>query len=123
MALPTWPAGIFEQPVREGYDEGYRPFVEQSTIERGPKHKRRRSTLENETLQASFVMTKAGVAILETFFNDTLSYGNLPFEWTHPRTGDTMRARFNAETGLKIRTRGDGYQVDFEIKTAAPEVA
>lgn len=113
--MPSWPAQLFENPVRGGYMEGYDPETIQTEVKRGPVFQRQRSVLEGERIRGRFVLKRDDIAVLETFYFTALGGGCLTFDWAHPRTGEAVRARFDTSKGVAIEPAGDDFQVEFDI--------
>lgn len=114
--MPAWPAELFENPVRGGFGDDYDAEVAKTEVDRGPIFQRRRSVLESEVITGRFILKRDDVAFLEAFYFTTLGGGCLAFDWTHPRTNQPVRARFDVSKGLEITPAGDDFQVKFDIE-------
>ena len=61
----------------------------------GPGKTRPRGTLGMRTLPSvPIVLTTAQMIIFENFFENSLAFGALPFEWFDPHTGDNKEMQF-----------------------------
>lgn len=94
MTTATWPPGLPDYVLEQGYSEQLEDQTIESTVEAGLAKVRRRFTAPVRRFQVSLQMDAAQAAIFEAFFLDTLQGGSLPFEWRHPRTGAATRFRF-----------------------------
>lgn len=87
----------------------------------GPDKVRRRTSIDIRNFPCEIKITRAQLAVFDTFFHDTLAGGSLAFEWTHPRTAETVDARMvNPPTYKPMAPRGDGteyWSATFTIET------
>lgn len=95
MATAVWPLTLPQDPLRQGYEERAAQVGVRTAMDAGPPKVRRRFTAGVKTLRVTMSMTRAEVAIFETFYETVLEGGTLRFEWTHPRTLQTVEFRFN----------------------------
>jgi len=70
--------------------------VIRTQMEVGPPKVRQRSTVGYYSCAYNFLMTKAQLDDLMTFYITTCEGGTLPFECTHPRLATTQDFRFIA---------------------------
>lgn len=88
----------------------------------GPAKVRRRATADVTRYEpVSLVMSRTVLATFDAFYTTTLKHGTLTFEWTHPRTGNTVDARMLAApsyTPLAPRQNGtvDKWRVEFGVE-------
>ena len=94
--MPTWPAGLPQCPILNGFSEQRQRNVVAFEPEVGPPKMRRRSTAVGVLTSIAYRMTVAHVSTFNTFYEDTLEDGSLPFEWDHPITGTTYDWMFDA---------------------------
>lgn len=109
MAIPTWP-GTLPQVVERGFTENIGMNILRTPMDAGPAKQRRRSK-RPDTLNVSFQMTTAQVAILETFVSTTLA-GTSRFTFTHPRKLTSVEVRIvPTQDGTLFNTtyRAPGY--------------
>lgn len=85
--MPAWPVGLPQTPEYQAWSEKPQRNVATFQPEVGPPKQRRRSTANGAIAQAVFLMTDAQIAIFDTFYEDTLADGTIPFTWDHPVTG------------------------------------
>ncbi len=90
MTVPIWPPGL-PQRVERGFTESIGINVIRTPNDAGPAKIRRRSTRPS-SMSVTMLMTTDQVDILEDFINITL-LGTARFEYTHPRTEDTVEVR------------------------------
>ena len=99
MANAVWPASL-PQDAERPHKEKFQENTVRTPMDAGPDKVRRRYTAGVKAVQASMQMTKAQTITLETFFDDTLKGGSLPFDWLLPRTAATATFRFTAPPEL-----------------------
>lgn len=75
--------------------EAHEPAVERSQMERGiPKQRRISSDVRIELALTLYFDSAADLAAFETWFYTTINAGQDFFDFTHPRTGAALQARF-----------------------------
>lgn len=93
--MPTWPGSLPAAPQGDSYQEQAPNTVVRSPMDAGPQKVRRRFTAGVRPFTFTWLLTKAQVATLDTFYNSTLSGGSLTFDGlNHPRTGTATTWRF-----------------------------
>jgi hypothetical protein len=97
MTAITWPPGLPQDVLREGYAERPAKTAIRTEMEAGPAKVRRRFSAGVRPLSIAVELTRAQAGTLLAFFADTLEGGALPFEWAHPRSGEAVRLRFVEE--------------------------
>lgn len=65
-----------------------------TSMDKGPKKSRRRTTANVRPLAFTLKLTDAQLETLDTFFVTTTNSGVTEFDYTHPRTGDSVTAQF-----------------------------
>ena len=93
MTSIVWPPELPTDVLVEGYDEAFPDPLIRTKTESGVAKVRRRFTAIAQPLTVQFDMTRAQVDIFESFLEDTLKGGALPFDWTHPRKLIAVQAR------------------------------
>jgi len=83
----SWPGTLPQTPTTGGYEEAPPDLTIRTEMDAGQAKRRRRFTAGPREFSVSFVLTKAQVATLDTFYVTTLKGGSLSFDWFHPRTG------------------------------------
>lgn len=104
----VWPVSLPQAP-QKGFTETGGALIARTPMDSGPAKLRKRGSLPSK-LTTSFVMTTTQVSTLETFIRDTIK-GVSRFEFTHPRTKQTIETR--------IISQGDGEL--YTITYLAPE--
>ena len=94
MTTATWPPGLPEYVLEQGYSESLEDQTIESQVEAGLAKIRRRFTAPVRRFQLTLQLDETQAALFEAFFLDTLQGGSLPFDWRHPRTGIATRFRF-----------------------------
>lgn len=65
-----------------------------TNMDKGPDKVRRRTTANVRPISFTLKLTPAQVATLDTFYDNTTFSGADEFDYTHPRTGAAVTARF-----------------------------
>jgi len=92
--MATWPGTLPDNFLQDNFSEKVPENVIRTPMDIGPPKMRQRSTAASRPISGNAYMTTAQVAIHDTFFVTTLSYGSLRFDWTHPRTGAAVELRY-----------------------------
>lgn len=104
MANPTWPSTLPQKPLLSGLAEQTPNTAIRTSMETGPAKVRRRYTAGVRKFPVSFVLTAAQVATMDTFLQETIMSGALPFDWLHPRTGAAVSFRVIPESADTLNT-------------------
>jgi hypothetical protein len=94
--MATWPASL-PPPALNTLRESPPRNMMRSSMDKGPAKTRRRTTANIRPLSFSLNLTEAQVQTLDDFFVDDLFSGVDEFDYTHPRTGAPVTARFVQE--------------------------
>lgn len=98
--MTTWPATL-PKPAIGTLNETPPKNSIRSEMDKGPAKVRRRTTANVRPISFTLRLSPEQVQILDGFFiNDTAS-GSLSFTYEHPRTKDTVEARFVQEPSYK----------------------
>lgn len=93
--MATWPGTLPTAPEGPGYTETVPNTVVRTSMDAGPPKVRQRFTAGVRPFAMSWMLTKAQVATLDTFYLTTLAGGSLSFDGlAHPRTQATATFRF-----------------------------
>jgi hypothetical protein len=95
----TWPDTLPQHLLVDGNHEAMGDGRLKSQTDTGPGKMRRRSSAIARPLSGGMMMTSAQLAILESFVNDTVAGGTLPFYFPMTRGAGTWLVRF-ATDGL-----------------------
>lgn len=90
-----WPSGLPQAP-QKGYTESIGVLITRTAMDAGPAKQRKRGN-RPQSMNVSFIMTDAQVAILETFVVQTIK-GTARFGFTHPRTNTIVEVRIVPQT-------------------------
>lgn len=93
MASINWPASL-PAPIQDGYGESPPNTTIVTQMDAGPAKVRRRYTAAPRKLTLTYHLTAAQIADFDAFYVSTSKSGSLAFNWTHPRTGASVEARF-----------------------------
>jgi len=84
-------------------------------MEVGPAKVRRRTTANVRPLRFSITCTPTQAAALDTFYTATTSGGADEFDYSHPRTGDSVSARFT-QAPTYSDVNGQAYRIDIALE-------
>lgn len=90
--MATWPS--LPAPLINTFKETVPDNILRTSMDRGVDKVRRRTTANARGIQFTLLLTPAQISTLETFYVTTLLSGADEFDYTHPRTGATVNARF-----------------------------
>lgn len=94
--MATWPATL-PAPALNTLTESPPKNAISTQMDKGPAKTRRRTTANVRPLKFSLKLTPAQTATLDTFFDVTTYSGVDEFNYTHPRTGAAVSARFKPD--------------------------
>lgn len=93
--IPTWPDTLPPAPQLDGYNETHSSLTTSVTTGNKSLLIRRNSTRAQDRLNLTFMMNRKQVSYFEQFFYNTLAGGSLRFNFTHPRTLETIECSFD----------------------------
>jgi len=91
--MATWPA-TFPGPALNTLKETPPDNTIRTKMDKGPHKVRRRTTANIRPISFGLKLTAAQTAELDTFYDTTTFSGADEFDYTHPRTGVAVKARF-----------------------------
>lgn len=94
--MPTWPATL-PAPALNSVRESPPKNKLRSPMDKGPPKERRRTTANVRPISFLLKCTLAQTQILDDFFTGDTASGVNEFDFTHPRTGATVSAKFASE--------------------------
>ena len=95
--MATWPGTLPTSPEGPNYQESPPNTLIRTQMDAGPPKVRQRFTSGVRPLSFTWMLTKAQVATLDTFYVTTLFGGSLSFDGlAHPRTLAATTFRFTA---------------------------
>lgn len=109
--IATWPLTLPQAPAFGYSEQRKRNLASFSPDDAGAPQARNRSTAVPVVLGLRFEMTTAQLAAFDSFYEDDLSDGILPFEWTNPVTGYTARYIFAPDQAPQKDTQDYNYTV------------
>ena len=101
--MPSWPNTLPDAFLRDGFARTPQPNVISFGTEVGPGKVRRRTTARTKSHTFSMKMTLVQLNEFEAFFEDDLSDGAIPFDWTDPVAGDVASWRFDPGSPYSAR--------------------
>lgn len=117
----TWPPQLPTEPLASSWKPKPDPRGRiASQVDEGPSKARRRGALRTKPLDPTYVIPRADFALFETFFEDTLGEGVLPFDWPDPVAAVTRRVRFRPSEqepyAAELERGGKNYLVTIKIE-------
>ncbi|QQS08665.1 MAG: hypothetical protein IPK69_11850 [Phycisphaerales bacterium] len=94
MADVIWPAGLPQAPQVAGYSQQDEERTVRTAMAVGPAKVRRRATAAVENCDVEIKLTRTQVALLKTFYRESIQAGALAFTWKHHQTGNEIDYRF-----------------------------
>lgn len=91
--MATWPLTL-PTPAISSLNESPPNNTIRSNMDKGPAKVRRRTTANIRPISFELKLTPAQVEILDQFYDVTTYSGADTFDYTHPRTGAAVTARF-----------------------------
>lgn len=113
--MATWPASLPQKPNDSGYGEEFPDNSIETPMDHGPVKTRRRSTAEKTTFDMEMDLDGTEMDTFETFWRDTLSYGAVSFDWSHPRTEVAGTFKFVNPKPSVRNLGGDEWRVRFRV--------
>lgn len=105
VVLDVWPVGLPQLVLRDGYAETEPDVIRRTEMDEGPAKQRPRFTVGIRPFLVQIEVDVDQVAIFQTFYEDTLKDGTIPFSWKHPRTQVNTDFRFIGQP-QKMRVQG-----------------
>jgi hypothetical protein len=115
----NWPVGVPSTFEQDGYSFSPQNGTLRSEMDIGPAKVRRRFTATIERHSGEIVMTKAQFNTWLSWFYNTIGYGALDFNFTHPLSGSPIVARIiTKEPPFSVSPDGQTQyvRVSFEIE-------
>lgn len=120
--MTVWPVGLTSATIEQsGYKEGMLgdPTV-RSPMDNGPPKSRPRYSAVVKTFEGQIsLLSSADVDTLFTFYDTTLAFGSLPFDWIHPRTGAAVTFKFQERPAI-TGTQGVKFVVSIKLMILPP---
>ena len=100
--MATWPSKF--KPLTGSYSETPPDNVIRSSMDVRPAKVRKRTTCSVRPISFNVYVKNADMAEFDAFYVTDTSYGSLEFDFTHPRTKATVKARFTAPPSYSDRS-------------------
>jgi hypothetical protein len=94
--MTTWPSHLPKPAIGTFREQPPQNSI-RSDMDKGPAKVRRRTTANIRAISFTLRLSPAQTEILDTFFVTTTASGSLSFDFEHPRTKQTVEARFASE--------------------------
>jgi hypothetical protein len=95
MSTIAWPSNLPDKQFMDGLSVGRKSQFIETPMEFAAK-RRRRYTAQRRPWTVRVRFTRAQVEFFDTWFDDTLGGGTLPFSWRHPITQAVVSMHFAA---------------------------
>lgn len=117
VVLDVWPATLPQYVLQDGYAEPEPDVIRRTEMDEGPAKQRPRCTVGIRPFLMQIEVDLDQVAIFQTFYEDTLKDGTLPFSWKHPRTQVNTNFRFVGGQPQKIKIQDSrNYRIPFSVE-------
>ena len=93
MAAISWPSGLPDKPLQEGYSEKGPKMIVETQMDAGPPKARTRFTAAARKVTMRFFMTNTQKLQFDDFYVNTLGGGALRFNFTDPSDGEVYEWR------------------------------
>lgn len=113
--MPAWPDTLPASPRVENFRETVPNTSIRTDMEQGPAKVRQRTTAGVRMLSLEYLMSKAQVTTLESFYLTTLQGGSFHFTFTHPRSGSSLICRF-VKPPEYTGVNGNYFKVAFDLE-------
>lgn len=113
--MPTWPLTLPAFPLADSFRETVPDTSLRTVMDQGPAKVRRRTTAAARNIHASYILSRAQVESLESFYVTDLFGGSASFAYTHPRTEIVVSCRFRKPPDY-ISLNGDYFRVTLEME-------
>lgn len=113
--MADWPATLYGLILENTFSEAPPDNVIRTPMDAGPTKVRRRSTANIRPITFTLFLTKAKVAILDTFYDSTLQSGALTFNMYHPRTHASGSYRFVERPAYAEMNSGFSARISLEL--------
>lgn len=113
--VDVWPETL-PQCLNVGYAEGIGDNLIETQPDVGPPISRRRASAVSRSLAGQMRMTRAQIATLRTFVDETLIGGALPFLFADPTASGSLLVKFAKGSMPSWRDAGGGvYSVNISL--------
>lgn len=92
--MVDWPGTLPDLVSKSDYEEGFVDVVLRSPMDTGKAKRRRRFTAATKPLKVTVPLSGAELDIFIAFYEDDIDGGAVSFNYTHPRTGETVVVAF-----------------------------
>lgn len=106
--MAVWPPTVNDSPLIDTFTESRGDNLVTHETDSGVPMTRPRYTKSVDMQSFDLLLTTAEVATLDTFWETTLAFGSLSFDWVHPRTGVTLNAKLSP---VKSRPVSDTHHI------------
>ncbi len=113
--MSVWPVSL-PLPLSNTLQETPPQSLIRTQMDAGVPKVRRRSTATVRQLSFQVMLSASQVSTLDTFFLTTTLGGSEEFDYTHPRTGAAVTARFTAPPTYADANTGDHFLTTIELE-------
>jgi hypothetical protein len=116
----VWPLSLPQRGLARGYTEIPDPNATiRSPVEVGPAKLRPRYSVTARLFTIPLVLDVTQLATLDAFWESTLAFGSLPFDWIHMRTLAAYTYQFRAYQEPQVLS-GRRFRVELALETYLP---
>jgi len=114
--MATWPTGLPQKPLNQGFGAGIDSGRVSSQPEHGPRQYRRRFTATEDPYSVRYRMTFSQWETLKTFYKITTYNGSIEFDWPDPITGNTISVTFEEPPSISSVVTDQHVDVDVRVR-------
>lgn len=112
----TWPAGLPQRPLAEGYAEGFEDNTIRSAPDKGASKTRPRFTrLRPLRTGVSYLLTDAQKTLFDAFY-ESISGGALPFNWPDPVSDSPIVVLLKSNAVGPRRVSANRWRITLELE-------
>lgn len=113
--MASWPTSLPQYVQLDGYAERPVDITVRSSVDVGPEKARPRYSSMPVDFVCPMLFTSAHIDTLDSFYESTLEFGTLEFDWQHPRT--LAAATFKFQSRPDYQPAGGGfYRVTLNLR-------
>lgn len=122
MPDAVWPPSLTRAARVAEFRERTPELVIRTSMDVGPDKVRRRLAVNVREVDVALDLTGSQLATFDSFFVSTCQGGAIAFEWTHWRTGSTVRCRFLGPPEYRPRAPKNADSSEYWLVTFQIEV-
>lgn len=112
--MAVWPSQL-PPPFKGTFSESPAENTIRSSMDVGPAKVRRRTTANIRPISFTLRVPQELIDVLQEFYEDDTVSGALAFDYTHPRTGEAIQARFASVPSIS-HLEADVYSISISLE-------